>query len=400
MSRDQRLQAGQIDILTMIARDAPTTETLEALTKLAESIEPSAVAGVTVVDRAERSLEMAVFPSAKPAFADAIAEVPLGPHHVGTCAQALYRGEAVTSEDLGNEPRFSREWLQLCADHGIRSCHSQPVRNANGSPLGTFMLCFREPRECHNFDQKLIATCAKLVELALERRRVRRRQELMIGELEHRMKNLFSSIGALVHVSFQNTSDITEVRAAFDGRMRALANAQSLMLTDGGADLALLVEQMLEPYGAGERIKIAGPSVRLAPGAASSFSMAAHELATNAAKYGALSTAAGSVSVIWHSTMREDGVAMLLLEWIERGGPRVQPPKRRGFGVRAIERLLASEVEGQVQLDFAANGLRCTIRAPFGEKLGVLQLDGSVRDKMAISHVAGDSIARGQASAL
>jgi two-component sensor histidine kinase len=115
------------------------------------------------------------------------------------------------------------------------------------------MLCFREPRARHTFDQTLIATCAKLVELALERRRVRRRRELMIGELEHRIKNLFSSIGALVHVSFQNASDITGVRAALEGRIKALAKAQSLMLTEGGADLALLLKQMLEPYGAAER---------------------------------------------------------------------------------------------------------------------------------------------------
>jgi hypothetical protein len=94
--REWLLLGGQVDILAMIARDRPMTETLAAVVKLAETLEPAALAGVTIVDRAEQSLEMAVFPSVAPAFANAIAGVPLGPPHVGTCAQALYRGEVVT----------------------------------------------------------------------------------------------------------------------------------------------------------------------------------------------------------------------------------------------------------------------------------------------------------------
>jgi two-component sensor histidine kinase len=383
IDRDQRLRRGQIDVLTMIARDAPTVETLEALAKLAESIEPSALAGVTVVDRAERSLEMAVFPSAPPEFARSIAGVPLGPPHVGTCAQALCQGEAVTSEDLSNESRFAPEWLKLCAESGIRSCCSEPVRNAQGSPLGTFMLCFRESRKRDAFDQVLIATCASLVELTLERRRVRQRQELMIAELEHRIKNLFSSIGALVHVSFQGGSDVFAVRNTLEGRIRALANAQALMSAPGGADLEALLKQVLEAYG--DRIRITGPSVRLAPGAASCLSMAAHELATNATKYGALTTDEGSVSVGWRTTVREDGVSTLSFEWLERGGPPVRAPKRKGFGMRAIQRILASEVEGQVRLDFDPDGLRCAIQAPFGAKLGHLQIKPLVRSMPGVA---------------
>jgi len=121
--------------------------------------------------------------------------------------------------------------------------------------------------------------------------------------------------------------------------MRALANAQSLMLADGGTDLAFLLEQMLQPYGAGERIKIAGPSVRLSPGAASGFSMATHELATNAAKYGALSTAAGSVSVKWHSVMREDSVAMMLRLSNDVRARAVQLLADRGLEVSRMRRL-------------------------------------------------------------
>lgn len=109
LTRDQQLVAGQTDILFMLVRDTPPMETLAAITRLAESIEPNAVAGVTIVDRAGKTLEMAVFPSAHKSFADAIAGVPLGPPHVGTCAQALYRGESVTSENLAIDTRFAKE---------------------------------------------------------------------------------------------------------------------------------------------------------------------------------------------------------------------------------------------------------------------------------------------------
>lgn len=90
---------------------------------------------------------MAVFPSVPSIFADSIAGVPLGPPHVGTCAQALYRGTVVTSENLKTDDRFAKEWIDLCLAHGIQSCRSQPVRDTSGAPLGTFMLCFREPRK-------------------------------------------------------------------------------------------------------------------------------------------------------------------------------------------------------------------------------------------------------------
>ena len=97
IDQTDRLLREEVAVLTMIARDAPFMDTLKAIIALAERMEPLAVAGVTIVDRAERSLEMAVFTSVGQEFADAVAGVPLGPPHVGTCAQALYRGEVVTT---------------------------------------------------------------------------------------------------------------------------------------------------------------------------------------------------------------------------------------------------------------------------------------------------------------
>ncbi len=373
MNRDQQLCEGQIDVLTLIARDMPSKDILAAVIAFAEAVAPAAIAGITIVDRVGQTIESALFPSLDGAFADALAGISLRPPHVVACAQALYWGEAVTSDDLGNDPRFAKEWLELCAKRGIRSWHSQPVRNAegDGASLGTFTLCFRQPREPDPFDKKLIDICAKLVALILAGRRVQVRHELIVGELEHRVRNVLAMVSALAQVSFTDGADISASRAAFDGRLVALANAQSMMLAVDGMDLEQLLNRMLKPY-AGERIEIAGPFFRLTPEATSSLGMAIHELATNAVKYGALSTQTGRVKVYWDVAQDHlgQGQAELSLCWVESGGPRVEQPRSRGFGMRAVGRLLANEIEGQARFDFAADGLRCTINAPLGNKLG------------------------------
>ena len=127
-----------------------------------------------------------------------------------------------------------------------------------------------------------------------------------------------------------------------------------------------VVEQTLRPHdGAPARVAAAGPPVRLAPNAAVTLNLAFHELATNAAKYGALSVPGGLVEATW-TLKRCKGEEAPVLEvlWRERGGPPVRPPERRGFGSRLLERGLAQEFGGTVRLDFAPEGVECRIRLP------------------------------------
>jgi two-component sensor histidine kinase len=232
------------------------------------------------------------------------------------------------------------------------------------------MLCFPEPRARNSFDEVLITMAAKLAGLVLERRRAKLRQELMIGELNHRNKNLFASIAALVEVSFPRTSENANARTAFGGRLNALAQAHSLMLADRRADLGGLIRQVLAPYGRDRLIEVGGPSIRLAPDAVVTLSMAMHELATNAAKYGALSTPHGKLNVSWDIAPRPGNEPWFSLRWIESGGPVIQPPMRRGFGMNAIESMPSQAIEGKARLDFAPEGLRCPIDAPFTDGSG------------------------------
>ena len=120
-----------------------------------------------------------------------------------------------------------------------------------------------------------------------------------------------------------------------------------------------LVSDALAPFCTGERCSLDGPELRIPPQTAVSLALALHELATNAAKYGALSGEGGSISVTWSA----DG-GQLAFDWRERGGPPVKPPATTGFGSRMIRRALAIDLGGQVRLDFEPDGVCCSIRAP------------------------------------
>jgi two-component sensor histidine kinase len=195
---------------------------------------------------------------------------------------------------------------------------------------------------------------------------VRKQDEAQIlvlaDEAEHRAKNLLTNVGAMVQLSQADTPD--GLKKAIAGRIAALANVHSLFAQSrwAGAELGSLVKQELSPYSRdGEmRSRIYGPSVMLSPDVAQSLAVTLHELATNAAKYGALSVAEGQVRVEW--SRAEDG--QLVVRWTEAGGPTVKPPTRKGFGTRVIESMIRDGVKGRVQVDWRAEGLACEIAFP------------------------------------
>jgi two-component sensor histidine kinase len=180
--------------------------------------------------------------------------------------------------------------------------------------------------------------------------------QLLNNELSHRIKNLLATIQAIAAQTFGASG----LRDTFEQRLTALAAAHDLITSKGwSGSLDALVRTALEPFLAGGRIAIEGPAVELDDTHAVPFALALHELATNAAKYGALSTPQGRVEISWR--LEADGA--LDFCWRERGGPPVIAPQRRGFGSRMIERSLARELKGAVVLDFQPQGLVCAIRA-------------------------------------
>jgi two-component sensor histidine kinase len=203
-----------------------------------------------------------------------------------------------------------------------------------------------------------------------ERRLWEERQRLLINELNHRVKNTLATVQSLAVQSFRDMGAMHGPNfTAFQERLFALARAHDILTRDNweGAELREVVGEVTEPYcrQSSGRCEIDGPRVRLTPSMALALSMAVHELATNAAKYGALSLPTGQVSISWTVTPGE--LRHLVLSWRERGGPPVAPPTRKGFGTRLIERSLAQELSGEVDLAYVPTGVVCTIKAPLPE---------------------------------
>jgi len=206
---------------------------------------------------------------------------------------------------------------------------------------------------CYYFDAtELRQTQRALAESA-------RHQQLLIDELNHRVKNTLAIVQSLAHQSFRLGS--ADMRAAFDGRLGALAKAHETLtrVTWEQADLSEVIAGAMDGCGVSDRVDAAGPPMWLDAKAAVTVAMAFHELATNALKYGALSQPEGRVAINWTHAEGNDGG--FHLRWTERGGPPVTPPARRGFGSRMLERALVGELKAEVALDFHPAGLVCSI---------------------------------------
>jgi PAS domain S-box-containing protein len=205
-----------------------------------------------------------------------------------------------------------------------------------------------------------------------ERKRAEASQHLLLEELNHRVKNTLAMVQSIAAQTFRSTGTAEQFPEAFQARLHALAQAHDLLTKEQwrGASLHEVAEVTLNPHTTPSgRVKISGPSIALAPGIAVSLHLALHELATNAAKYGALSVEQGKVKLEW--AVMDGMVPALRIEWGESGGPTVVPPQRRGFGSRLIERGLAHEVDGEVDLDFSPGGVSCRVVVPLSSRVTV-----------------------------
>jgi len=202
-----------------------------------------------------------------------------------------------------------------------------------------------------------------------ERKAADRRQKLLIDELNHRVKNTLATVQSLATQSARGAPTPEAFRESFEGRLIALSKAHDQLTAHHweSAGLRELLAASLAPYvdAAAERVVIRGESIVLRPRAALTLAMAFHELTTNAAKYGALSSPGGRVEIRWERVGNGRGDPPLLrIEWEEKGGPAVAEPERRGFGTKLIERGVAADLEGRTALAFDPAGLRCTIDVP------------------------------------
>lgn len=207
------------------------------------------------------------------------------------------------------------------------------------------------------------------IEDVTERKHFNEHREVLVGELNHRIKNVMATVQAIASQTLRSAASVEEARETFSSRLIALGKSYDLLTRENwaGADLRDIIADTVKPHSVGSnRFRIEGPYVWLVPSAALSVAMAVHELATNAAKYGALANEEGHVDIAWQFT-GYDKDRRLSLHWTESGGPPVILPTRKGFGSRLVQQVLAAELGGKIEIAFAPSGVVCSIDAPMPE---------------------------------
>jgi len=207
-----------------------------------------------------------------------------------------------------------------------------------------------------------------------EAKRAEQQRELLIGELNHRVKNTLALVQALAAHTRHAAASPTDFEQAFTSRLHALGHAHDLLTQTHwkGTSLHQVIETALAPfsvYGSSQaRVEVKGPQVWLNSNTAVTLTLAFHELATNAAKYGALSVNQGHVNIFWEA-QPAGAPKEILLQWRESNGPVVEPPSRKGFGTMLIEKVLAYEAEGEAKLEFLPTGVAFVFRLPLSSNV-------------------------------
>jgi PAS domain S-box-containing protein len=235
---------------------------------------------------------------------------------------------------------------------GERVEHYETVRRRRDGSLVDISLAVSPVKDAAG----KIVGASKIARDISERKQAQARQELLTREIQHRTRNLFAVVLAVVSRSFAGKHSVKEAEAAVVGRLSSLGETHFSLLDNEshGADLAEIVRSEMSPYS--NRVAVEGPSLMFTASAAQNFALALHELATNAAKYGALSNATGRVHISW-SKLTSSGSNRFAFRWREQGGPPVRPPTQKGFGSVVLQEAMTEHFDVPPRIDFSIDGV-------------------------------------------
>jgi two-component sensor histidine kinase/integral membrane sensor domain MASE1 len=263
--------------------------------------------------------------------------------------------ERTIIEDLRTEEKLPGQSSRGLVDAGIRAVISIPLLSSTGNVLGIVTTVFDTPHYPDERELRLMDLLARQTADYLERKHAEKIQKTLVGEVQHRSNNLLAIIQAIAHRSFSGERSVSDAARVFEGRLQALARANQELIKSNWAGVNLKEIVRLELDAFAERTLVEGTDVRVGPQLAQNFSLALHELATNAAKYGALSDRNGKIGIYW-TIIREGESSRLKLKWQEKGGPQVAQPARQGFGTTLLKAVFPD-----TRFDYAMDGLSCEI---------------------------------------
>ena len=273
----------------------------------------------------------------------------------------LARGEVVAVDDVTNvSGMIASVGVDQAAE--IRSLMAVPI-TVGGRLRGALLVHDTVARIWSATEKDFARGVADRCAAAMGEAEAEARQVFLNAELSHRMKNILAMAQAIALQTMRVATDVPSATEVLTGRLTALGKAHDILLDGGhsGGNLASVIEGALRMHDdrRSHRFALDGPHVAVGHRAGLPLALIVHELATNAAKFGALSTEAGAVDIAWR--IDEAAEPKLVLTWTEHGGPPVAAPARRGFGSRLIERGLSGQLGGTATLDYPASGLICTI---------------------------------------
>src|SRR5215831_15144875 len=275
--------------------------------------------------------------------------------------------QIIVDDVLTSEIFIGKPAQKVLLEAGVRAVISTPLRSSKGNLLGVISTHFGSPSHPSERQLRLTNILARQAADYLERKHSEQIQQTILLELQHRSNNLLAVIQSIAQRSLADDGS----KKTFEARLQALARANRALVRSnwGGVDLNQLVRTELEVFS--KRASISGVNVLLSPQHAQNFTLALHELATNSAKYGALSNATGKVQVTWTIEPDQSG-SVLKFRWQESGGPPVSPPIRQGFGSQLLKGIFSD-----VSLEYPVEGLRCEIEVPLVAASGRVSPRGS-----------------------
>jgi two-component sensor histidine kinase len=277
-------------------------------------------------------------------------------HDGSACASAMHSGEQVVVEDVTSSEIFAgHPSRNVLLTEDVQAVVSTPLTSSAGVLLGMLSVHFDRRHRPTEQKSRLMGLLIRQAADYLERKRAEQIEEVLVREVQHRSNNLLAVIQSIAHKSLSGEYSLAVAKKAFEARLQALARSNRQLTSSNwsGVDLKEIARIELEPYG--ERATIDGIDVIITAQTAQNFSLALHELATNAAKYGAFSSEHGRVNVSWTITA-EDRCNRLNFVWQETGGPQVTEPQRSGFGTSLLKTMFA-----KARMDYAPQGLTCQI---------------------------------------